>query len=548
MDKFYLPSHETKPDTLNTVEFPPIGLDFGTSNSVLAHYTDEFHQRGAYAYALPLMNGNNIFPSIVYYNKNSEQYITGGAAKMKAVTEPYSVAVSIKRKISSKYIDIADIQVSPVDLTSYIISGLLNEVKSTELTLKPTIVTMTVPYYFKQSQNYLLQKAAQKAFKDVFGKQYEIEVIPEPVAAAIDYICSKNAERNLSETILIYDIGGGTCDVTIVRYSISGRSLEFEVLGIDGDEKLGGDDIDHLLLKHICNENNIDVTVLLAEKKYAKTLAALLDGARDTKESLSTQDVYNLILPALYVNDSYINIDSVITKQELDDILKNKKKSENNYSIVEALDSAIKRLKSKTRNVNVDLLLPIGGSSQIPIFQEVIKNNYPNSEHITLPNKGSQISVARGASIYSALKDSRGLSPLGRSIQNISIKMRVPHSLSVAMHDGTLIKLINSNSPAPCKATKKFYATCCNTNQQLIELSTIELYQGEGNCVSANGVELVGKIDLSKYQLYTHGRDLKDIPFQVTFKADATNLEANIIAIGVLQDKTDLIINETIKL
>ena len=107
MDNLYLPSREAKLDALNTVEFPPIGLDFGTSNSVLAHYTDEFHQRGAYAYALPLLNGSSIFPSIIYYNKASNKYITGGAARMKLVTEPDSVATSIKRKISSDYIEIA---------------------------------------------------------------------------------------------------------------------------------------------------------------------------------------------------------------------------------------------------------------------------------------------------------------------------------------------------------------------------------------------------------------------------------------------------------
>ena len=176
MDNLYLPSREAKLDTLNTVEFPPIGLDFGTSNSVLAHYTDEFHQRGAYAYALPLLNGSSIFPSIIYYNKASNKYITGGAARMKLVTEPDSVATSIKRKISSDYIEIAGIKASPVDLTSYVISGLLKDIRSTELTMLPTTVTMTVPYYFKQSQNYLLQQAARAAFNEVFGKDYNIDL------------------------------------------------------------------------------------------------------------------------------------------------------------------------------------------------------------------------------------------------------------------------------------------------------------------------------------------------------------------------------------
>lgn len=548
MDNLYLPFREAKPNTLNTVEFPPIGLDFGTSNSVLAHYTDEFHQRGAYAYALPLLNGSNIFPSVIYYNKTLDKYITGCAAKMKQVTEPDAVVTSIKRKISLENIEIAGEKIAPVELTAKIISGLLRDVRSTELTMEPTVITMTVPYYFKQSQNYLLQQASQIAFNEVFGNRHNIEIIPEPVAAAIDYICNRSSGRNISQTILIYDIGGGTCDVTIVRYSLSGKSLEFEVLGIDGDEQLGGDDIDYLLLEHVCYENNINLADLLAEKKYAKTISVLQDAVRDLKENLSIQDACNLILPSLYVNDTYVNIDTVVTKKELNDILRNRKRPGRNNSVLEAFDSAIKRLKLKTRNIAVDTLIPVGGTSMTPSIQQVVKDNYPTGDHLILPEKGTQISVARGAAIYSALKDSRNLYPLGKSIQNITIKMRVSHSLSVAMHDGTLVKLVNANSPAPFKASKKFYATRCDASQKFIELSTIELYQGEGINIFSENVELVGRIDLSSYRLYTHGRYLKDIPFHVTFKADAASLEANIIATGVNSDKTDLVINETIKL
>lgn len=548
MDNLYLPSRDAKTEELNTVEFPPIGLDFGTTNSVLAHYTDEFHQRGACAYTLPLLSGSNVFPSIIYYDKTSNKYITGVAAKMKMLTEPDAVAISVKRKISAQNIEIAGNKVSPFDLTVHIISGLLQEVKSTELTMEPTVVTMTVPYYFKQSQNYLLQQAAISAFKEVFGEVYEIELIPEPVAAAIDYICSRHNEKNISQTILIYDIGGGTCDVTIVRYTLAGKSLEFEVLGIDGDEQLGGDDIDYLLLEYICYENNIDLSGLLAEKKYVQTISSLRDAVRGLKENLSIQEVCNLIVPFLYVNNSYINIDIVVTRQELNDILRNRKRPGRNDTVIDAFDSAIKRLKSKTRNISVDTLLPIGGTSLIPAIQQIVKQNYPTSEHLILPDKGTQVSVARGAAIMSALKDSRKLFPLGKSIQNIIIKMRVPHSLSIAMHDGTLVKLINANSPAPSKVTKRFYATRSDTSGQFIELSTIELYQGEGSDISSDNVELVGRIDLRSHRLYTHGRDLRDIPFQITFKAYATNLEANITVRGVNYDKTDLIINETIKL
>ena len=547
MENIYLPSRQENTQTLNTAEFPPIGLDFGTSNSVLGHYTDEFHRRGAFAYSLPLLNGRSIYPSVVYFNRKTNQYTTGIAARNKQIIEPDAVAASVKRYISGKEVEIAGNKVSPVDLAAHIISGLLRDVRATELSMQPSVVTMTVPYYFKQSQNYLLRQAAQASFKEVFGKDYQIEVIPEPVAAAIDYISSKT-EKNLSETVLIYDIGGGTSDVTIVRYTLTGKSLEFEVLGIDGDGNLGGDDIDKMLVEYICVENNIDAESLCSEKKYSKSLSALMDAVREIKEGLSVQDACNLVVPSLFINDSYINIDTVVTRKEFNHIIRNRKRPGRKNSIAEALDEAIKRLKVKTRNATVDMLIPIGGTSLIPEIQNVVKANYPSSGHYVMQDNGPQISVARGAAIYSALKDERGLSPLGRYVQKIVLKMRVPHTLSVAMHDGTLVRLINSNSPAPCCATKTFFATRTVQDKQFIELTEIELYQGDGSNIKSDGVELVGRINLNKYHLHTHGRDLKDIPIQITFKADTSNLEATIVAAGVNPDHTDLVINETIKL
>lgn len=548
MDSIYLPSREPQFDVPNTVEFPPIGLDFGTTNSVLAHYTDEFHQRGAYAYQLPLLNGGNIYPSVVYYNRMNDKYITGVAAKMKLFTDPNAVVTSVKRQISSQAIQIAEIFVSPLDITTEIISGLLREVKSTELTLQPTTVTMTVPYYFKQSQNNLLQRAVANAFNEVFGKTYEIDLIPEPIAAALDYVYTCHTEKNISQTILIYDIGGGTCDVAMVRYTLSGKSLEFEVLGIDGDEQFGGDDIDQILLEYICNEYDIDLQILITNKLYSKTLAILREAVKNLKEDLSLLEDSNLIIPSLYIGGAYKTVDVVVTRREFNELLRNKKISGREYTILNTFDSAIKRLKRKVHNIGVDALLPIGGTSNIPAIQEVVKQNYPIAKHIYLPNKGVQVSVARGASIMSALKDSRVLMPFGKSIQKIVIKMRVPHSFCVAMHDGSLVRLIHANSPAPSVATQTFYATRCDVSGQCIELPSIELYQGEGISISSPSVELVGRIDLSSYSLYTHSRNLDDIPIKITFKADATNLEAYIVATGVNADGSNLIINETIKL
>ena len=548
MDNIYLPSRAASSSNLNISENPPLGLDFGTTNSVLAHFTDEIHRKGAFAYSFPLLDGSHIYPSILYYDETSDTTFTGLAAKVRAITNPEGIITSIKREISKEFIKLANKKLYPVDIASRIIAGLFREIKSTELNLCPSVVTMTVPYYFKQAQNILLQDAAERACEEVFGCKFSIKLIPEPVAAAIDYIYSEHSEKNLTQTILIYDIGGGTCDVTIVKYLLSGSSLEFEVLGIDGDGQLGGDDIDQLFLEYICNENDIDIDTLQSDHKYTKSLAILKDAIRGLKENLSIQQEGNLIIPSLFVNDSYINIDIVVSRREFTNLLSSTTIKGRNETVFDIINAALNRLKTKTRNITVDALLPIGGTSCMPAIQQLVQQKFPNSRHIFLPDKGNQVSVARGAAIVSALKDSRALFPLGKSIRNISIIMRVPHTLSVAMYDGSLVKLIEANSPAPSRSMKTFYATRLDSTGRYIELPSINLYQGEGNSIKSEHVQLVGKIDLSSYHLHAHGRKLSDIPFQITFSADATSLTANIVVSGVNADKTDLIINKKIQL
>lgn len=547
-NQVYLPSREDNRHIPNTVEFPPIGLDFGTTNSVMAHYTDDFHQQGPIPYSLPLLGGSSLFPSLLYFDKNSHSFATGAAAKMKLLTEPSAVVSSIKRHISDVNITVAGEKLSPIEVATSVISGLLFDVKATELSLKPTVITMTVPYYFKQSQNILLASAAEKAFKEVFGQSYDVHLLPEPVAAAIDFIYTQRVFKNHSYTLMIYDIGGGTCDLTIVRYELTGKSLEFEVLSIDGDGRLGGDDIDQLLLEYICNENSMDINALREDNRYIKTLSSLTDAVRSLKESLSLQEASNLIVPSLFINDSFIDLDVVVTRYELTELLRTKTIKGRDETFIESLDSAIERLKSKSRNVSVDAVLPIGGTSSIPAVQQVIKKRFPQSEFLSLLDNGRQVSVARGAAIYSALEDVRDFRPLGKSIRSINIRMRVAHSLSVAMYDGSLVRLIDANSPAPSKSTRTFFATRLDNSGKYVELSSIDLYQGEGNSIQSKGVELVGRVNLQAYKLYSHGRELKYIPFHVTFIADATSLVANINAVGVNVDHSDLIISETIRL
>ena len=238
-----LPSH-SKPITGLRLN-PPIGLDFGTSNSVISSFADELHRRGSFVYSLPV-TGSFMYPSLVYHESKSGILKGGVLAYNRRNLEPENIIHSIKRRILEEEVEVGGRNFDVKRIISEILIGLLREVKSTELEMLPQMVTLTVPYYFKQLQNQIIKEAANIAFKEVFGLIPKIELLPEPVAAAI-YVLFQNKSLNISErTLLVYDIGGGTCDLTLVRFSINRVNVEFEVLANDGVSDLGGDDIDNL--------------------------------------------------------------------------------------------------------------------------------------------------------------------------------------------------------------------------------------------------------------------------------------------------------------
>ena len=246
----YLPSKRQNNTHIYTKEeFPILGIDFGTTNSVVSYYIDapQFHGTKPVCH---LQTGNMLFPSVVYYDSKSG-FVTGLLAYQRRLLYPSKVIPSIKRSLLSEKILIDGVEFYPHQLVREIFKGFLMNVRNERPKSKPTITTITVPYFFMQPQNLIIRKAAEEAFKEVFGCYPQIEIIPEPVAASLYWIYNNQKQYQGKKTTLVFDLGGGTFDLSLVESIIYPNRISCEVIAVDGSDQLGGDDIDKILYNYI---------------------------------------------------------------------------------------------------------------------------------------------------------------------------------------------------------------------------------------------------------------------------------------------------------
>ena len=225
----------------------PLGIDFGTTNSVMSRYAHTVLKDGPESLNFPL-TGSMLYPSIALVDEEIDGIRTGVVAYNKRFTEPEKIVSSVKRRIteSTRY-QVNDNSYSNVDIAEAIISDFVKEIKMTDHDLYPNIIVVTVPYYFGENENALLKQAAENAIHNQLKYRGEIYLLPEPVAASIASIYNLALENIQSKVFFIYDIGGGTLDLTLVRITNDTYTFSYEVLANDGIALFGGDDIDELL-------------------------------------------------------------------------------------------------------------------------------------------------------------------------------------------------------------------------------------------------------------------------------------------------------------
>lgn len=538
----YLPSTSNRYTHVYTKEDKPIlGIDFGTTNSVVSYYIDAPHYHGPKP-VCHAQSGDVLFPSVVYYD-NRNGFVSGPTAYQKRLLYPSRVISSIKRNLLLDKIVLDGIDFSPNQIVREIFCGLLMSVKNECPISKPQISTITVPYFFMQPQNFIIRQAAEEAFHAVFGCYPHIEIIPEPVAASLFWLYKNQKQYQGKRTTLVFDLGGGTFDLSLVESVLYPNRVSCQVIATDGCDKLGGDDIDKILFDYLLESNGISFDNL-TEKEKIRLNSQIMNSVISAKCELSNSNQTNILLelpPKL--NSPYI--DCIIEKEELEKLLYTDTFIEPSFmsKIEKCIDGMLDR--SSLKNRQIDNIILVGGPTKMPIIQEFVQQKFSDANVLLTSNSNEEfICVSQGAALYSAMIGREVFSPFGDNIQEVSYQTRIPHSIYVERYDHSLDLIIKEGTVCPAIDRKIYYPSKLSSDGLHIELSHIYIYQQR----SKEKPIMVGEIKIAKDKLFAHGRLIDQIPILIEISADSTLIKVKGTIEKSLKDKSDFNFEEYIKL
>jgi len=451
-----------------------IGIDLGTTNSCVSVL------EGGDPVVIANAEGQRTTPSVVAFTKGGERLV-GETAKRQAITNPGRTISSIKRHMGTNYtVEIDGKKYTPQDISAMVLGKLKTDAES-YLGEKVTEAVITVPAYFTDSQ-----KQATKDAGKIAGLEVK-RIINEPTAASLAYGLDKEAGTH---KILVYDLGGGTFDVSILEL---GDGV-FEVLATNGNNKLGGDDFDNILLDFMADsfakENGVDL------RKDKMALQRLREAAEKAKKELSSAQTTNVNLPFITVNDAgplHMNID--ITRAKFEQLT---------GSLVEKTIGPMKKAMADAGVTNSDIekVILVGGSTRTPSVQEAVKKITGKD-----PFKGINPDecVAIGAAIQAGV--------LTGEVKDVLLLDVTPLSLSIETLGGVATRLIERNTTIPTKKSQIFSTAA--DNQTAVD---IHVLQGERDMAAGN-------ITLGRFQLAGIPPAPRGVPqIEVTFDIDANGI------------------------
>ena len=451
-----------------------IGIDLGTTNSCVAVL------EGGEPVVIANAEGNRTTPSVVGFAKNGERLV-GETAKRQAITNPDRTIASIKRHMGENHkVTIDGKDYTPQDISAMILTKLKNDAES-YLGEKVTEAVITVPAYFSDAQKQATKDAGRIAGLDVK------RIVNEPTAASLAYGLDKEEGEH---KILIYDLGGGTFDVSILELADG----MFRVLATNGDTHLGGDDFDNALLNFLADtfakENGVD---LRADKMAHQRLK---EAAEKAKKELSSATTTNINLPFITVTaDGPLHMNMDISRAKFEQLT-----SHLVERTIEPMRKAMADAGVSTSDI--DKVILVGGSTRIPAVQEAVKRVTGKE-----PFKGINPDecVAAGAAIQAGV--------LTGEVNDILLLDVTPLSLSIETLGGVATKLIERNTTIPTKKSQIFSTAA--DNQTAVD---IHVMQGEREMAAGN-------ITLGRFQLTGIAPAPRGIPqIEVTFDIDANGI------------------------
>jgi molecular chaperone DnaK len=474
-----------------------IGIDLGTTNSAMAYYD------GKNAKIIANKEGRNTTPSVVAFTDKGE-ILVGEPAKRQAITNPERTIYSVKRimgmmcneakaqeakkhvqyKIVDKNgacaVEVDGKVYTPQEISAKILMKLKKDAEEF-FGEEVTEAVITVPAYFNDSQRKATQEAGKIAGLNV------LRIINEPTAAALAYGLDKKGE----EKILVYDLGGGTFDVTVLEIGDG----TFQVLSTDGNAFLGGDDFDNRIVEWLINEFKAETGIDLSQDKMA--LQRLKDAAETAKKELSTKDETEINLP-------FITADATGPKH----LVKKLTRAKFEAMIDDLLQETLKHIDTALNDAGlgkdeIDEIVMVGGSTRIPKVQELV-SNYFNGKKLNKSVNPDEV-VALGAAIQAGV--------LKGDVKDVLLLDVTPLSLGIETLGGVMTKIIEKGTTIPVKKSQVF--STAEDNQTAV---TIHVLQGEAELAKDN--KSLGQFNLEGIPPAPRG-----VPqIEVTFDIDANGV------------------------